>query len=569
MKKWSRRDFLKGAAAGTLGVMSAGVLNACQSDAAAKTAAETAADTESGTQESAVDAKETVPSFLTPPEAIGEDEIAETLEADIIVVGSGTSGLCTALSAIEAGGDVILISGSSKPIARGGSNHAVNSKYMREHNLKGYDITAVTSKEFVANSGQVDARKWYKFYNHSEEAMDWLIDIMEGAGYETAIEINAQYEKDSPYFTPPHAHGWVNEENRMIGMTQDFVVNTLAEKVAEEGGTIFYNTVARQLVRGGQPNGKSGRVEAVIAEREDGSYVKYVGKKGIVLATGDFSADREMMETYCPQAIPFCNPETLDGEANYDNAFTTGGLYKGDGQKMGLWVGAAWQHNIHNAPMWVSAGSATANVYSAHWGLKLNARGERFMNEDTTGAYAAFATMSQRGDQVFAIWDDDYAKGEENWYAMNVTYDADPMTEEEIKSTWGDSYDTLEEAIESLKLPLEETKATIARYNELCEKGEDTDFYKTAKKMKPIQKAPFHTGFETIFFYTVCGGLRTGIHMEVCDEQDEPIPGLYNVGMMVGDMYSNLYSFFIQGFNYGATCITFGYLTGKYIMEQE
>ena len=67
---------------------------------------------------------------------------------------------------------------------------------------------------------------------------------------------------------------------------------------------------------------------------------------------------------------------------------------------------------------------------------------------------------------------------------------------------------------------------------------------------------------------TVHGGLRTNTDMQVCDVNDNPIPGLYNVGTMVGDFFTNIYTFRIQGQSYGS-CLTFGYLTGKYIAENE
>lgn len=57
--------------------------------------------------------------------------------------------------------------------------------------------------------------------------------------------------------------------------------------------------------------------------------------------------------------------------------------------------------------------------------------------------------------------------------------------------------------------------------------------------------------------------------MQVCDEDDNPIAGLYNIGTMVGDMYGVNYSFQIPGFNLGATCVTFGYLVGKHIAEND
>lgn len=65
------------------------------------------------------------------------------------------------------------------------------------------------------------------------------------------------------------------------------------------------------------------------------------------------------------------------------------------------------------------------------------------------------------------------------------------------------------------------------------------------------------------------GGLRTDIDMRVCDANDEPIPGLYNIGSMAGDCYGGYYTFCIPGHNYGMNCVCYGYLTGRYIAENE
>ena len=54
-----------------------------------------------------------------------------------------------------------------------------------------------------------------------------------------------------------------------------------------------------------------------------------------------------------------------------------------------------------------------------------------------------------------------------------------------------------------------------------------------------------------------------------CIPNDQPIPGLYNVGTMVGDCYGNVYSLKLGGHNLGMNCICFGYLTGKFIAENE
>ena len=69
-------------------------------------------------------------SFMIPPEPVPDDQITETVENDIIVVGGGMSGFTTAVSAAEQGAKVTLFSAASAPISRGGSNYAKNSKVM-------------------------------------------------------------------------------------------------------------------------------------------------------------------------------------------------------------------------------------------------------------------------------------------------------------------------------------------------------------------------------------------------------------------------------------------------------
>ena len=128
---------------------------------------------------------------------------------------------------------------------------------------------------------------------------------------------------------------------------------------------------------------------------------------------------------------------------------------------------------------------------------------------------------------------------------------------------------TVEEVIEKLGLP-KETIDTVNRYNELAKKGSDDDFHKDAKHLHPIEEGPFYGEWtDTFGFLTVMGGLNTNVHMQVCDAEDNAIPGLYNVGTMVGDMFAGTYTFMIEGANYGMNCVTAGYLTGRYIAENE
>ncbi|MDR0350312.1 MAG: FAD-dependent oxidoreductase [Coriobacteriales bacterium] len=589
LPKLDRRDFLKGAAASALGVGAAAALAACTPNEPAPPAEEPPAagsdapETPAGSEpvsEGGLDASvlERKWDFETPPAPIADDLIAETISADVVVVGAGTAGLVTACSALDEGLAVVVVSASSKPISRGGSNNAIYSKVMERMGFE-RQSPEIIQKEMAMNYNHVDQKKWYKYYNNSEEAMNWLIDIMEGAGFETAIERTSNMAEDSLFYCAPAAHGWINDEDNHVGMTQPFVVNTLAQKVLDDGGQIFYKNIGRQLVRGGTANGTSGRVSAVIAEREDGTYAKYEATKAVVLACGDFSANRDLMAKYATPYVSYVADEMYDAEPDYDKEFAFGGLFPGDGHLMGLWAGAAWQKTFPNAPMGgtLNAGT-TPNPYQNFWGLLVDRSGERFMNEYCSNILGGIPQAMAAGAESYAIWDTDYSNLPD-WYSGQGGYGIlEASTPAEIIAMWEQSVetgmyvkaDTIEELVSALGLP-PETLQTIERYNGFCDSGVDTEFYKRKENLFPVRTAPFYgqKASGTPGMLTILGGLRTNANMQVCDEDDNPLEGLYNVGTMVGDFYAGYYTFQVEGVNYGATCDTFGYITGKYIAANE
>ena len=565
-REMTRRQFLKGSAAAAA---AAGVIGAMPVMAEEEAMVTEMADVMTADSEKKW-------SFEIAPEPIPEEEIAETFEADVIVVGAGTSGLCTAVSAQESGLNVILISASAAPVSRGGSNHAFGSRLMDEKGVKHEDINQALRKELLAAHGNVDERKWYNYVRDSREAMDWMLDQMdlEGVGYELEGIPHLYAENDLMYMSPG-SHCFT-DGTYPAGLGQQVAVEALAKRLVELGGTIYYNHIGRQLVR---EDNNTGRVSAIIAEREDGSYAKFMGSRAIVLATGDFSSDRDMVAKYCPSVLPLVENTDVD----YNKGLFVNGIFPGDGQKMGLWVGAGWQ-KAPNAPM-IIGGAFCAQPSLSHTGLVLNSQGKRFSNEQSIFALSAVKNMQQTDGTVYGIWGSNYAEEGGPWYRANSWYDDAPMTTEETLQSWDDAAetglmssgaatlstcvkgDTIEEVIEKLGLPAE-TIETVNRYNELCEAGEDTDFFKDPALMVPIKEGPFYgCGGGKVSLLTICGGLRTDENMQVCQEDDTPIEGLYNVGIMVGDMYSGVYTFLTQGMNYGA-CITFGYRLGRHLAEQ-
>ena len=119
---------------------------------------------------------------------------------------------------------------------------------------------------------------------------------------------------------------------------------------------------------------------------------------------------------------------------------------------------------------------------------------------------------------------------------------------------------------------MEAAKATIDAYNADVAAGQDTQFHKCAEHLIPIENGPFYGQYNQLGqaqFLCVLGGLRTSPKCEVCDANNKPIEGLYNVGCMMGDFFGTFYNFRVPGESIGATCITFPYLLGKELAEAE
>ncbi len=575
-KQLDRRTFLKGMGLSAAAVAATGALAACAPATEGGSDAPAANDAAASHAE-CLNAAGQKWGFEIAPEAIADDAIAETVEADVIIVGGGMSGMCTAASCAENGLKVVLISASSGPVSRGGSNNGVYSKVMESMGIERMDPTWFYRMQYAANGGNFRPSLWYKFYNNSEEAINWIIDIAANAGIKTTIESGPLYKDGDPMFTPSAAHAFYVDDSELqgaIGNGEGHIAAELGRYIVEDLGIdVRWNVKAEQLVRGGVPNGTQGRVEAVIAVDAEGVYTKYVGSKAIIMATGDFSHDRDMMERYCPQAVELCDFST---EVNYDQGIWMGGLMPGDGHKMELWVGAAWQKEPNNI-MLGRPNLPGDQPYTSHTGLMVDNAGQRFMNEDVLGGFACATIMHLPKKTAYCIWGTNRAELGGPWGAINYAH-GEYFTTEQVIERWDNDTDgfgiikadTVEEVISQLGLPAE-TIDTVKRYNDMCAAGVDTDFYKTADKLIPIGEndGPFYGASFTPGFLTSLGGIRTDVHLRALDADDQPIPGLFNVGCMIGNFYSGTYTFAMEGMNYGACCITLPYVLGKELAAGE
>lgn len=563
----NRRAFVAGAAAtgAVAAFMNIGMSEARATEAAAATGGE-------------------IPSFLIAPDPITPDRV---VDADVVIVGAGFSGLCCGVSASEEGLNTVILERLPMVIGRGGSTFAINSKLMDEkgyHYTTGmtapehddeklFDIGRVFKRMMGYHSYRIDGAKWMQHAHRSEEAMNWMIDKMGNAsavdGYDlTPVMEHWYHDPEGINGEFPGTHEFLYGPNGSgpAANPQQDVCENMAAYCAANGCPVKFNTEALQLVKDGD------RVIGVIAEDEDGTITQYNGAKGVVMCTGDFGTDQEMKETL----IPWMKD-------------TPGGIWNGSGHKMAYWAGAAIDRTGTPAPMvFCFQWRSITKQVRAFQGLMVNSDGKRYTNEDNVISHGGLSLMHEKGQCAYAIWDIDYAN-EPQWQNQAFV-DGDPVFEDAqaVIDYWEENVngpgfvnmngsgdievkmikaDTLEELVEQLGLPAEQTLETIANYNRYCDQGYDEEFDKRPELLLPIKNGPFYGIKCTPWFLTTTGGIRCTVDMEVQDKDNNVIPGLYCLGSMVGDMYNNCYSTHFPGHNLGSTCLTFGYLLGKKLAE--
>lgn len=539
----SRRGFLGGAAIAASAAL-VGTVSGC-------------APAESNVESEAAGSSESAAwPWETPPEQVPEEEITETVEADILVIGAGLSGVSAACRAAENGAKVVVVEKEPEWSGRGGHFGVFGSRLMKEHGIEN-DPYEVAREWIRAGGNRVNEKLVWLYINHSAEAMDWFLDKAEPYGLEANLWDG--YNRHGAYRQFPGTHcfrgGPKGAEGKDPGTD---VTGCIYEDSVSKGVDYRFNTRALYLEKD-----DSGAVTGVIAETEEG-YSRFSGTKGVVLATGDISGDEELCQAFAPLALKSCENQYLPVGAN-----------TGDGHKMAYWAGGV----LPEAP-WPTMIHPQAFTFQSAAYLFVNQQGVRFMNEDSWEQAKSLNCINQPGEGAWAysIWDSDWPTtlkdslnygGGMFWDSMGrylgVEWTPDgvkTIIDGAIESGEAWQADTLEELAEMMGVPVDAFVDTVERYNELCESGTDSDFGKQSPLMYPIEKAPFigiKFGAATL---TVPEGVKVNEKLQVVDTEEQPIPGLYAVGNVAGGLYGVDYPVIISGNSHGRA-LTWGYFIGN------
>lgn len=455
-------------------------------------------------------------------------------EYDVVVVGGGVAGLSAAVAAAEGGAKVALLERSSE--AETGGNTRYTEAYMR---MKSLDEVAHDFEDRLLGD----------FMGHPDPGV--YGDVAKSADRRPSL-LRGHHALDPDYVetfaeNAPKALAWLQSN----GVSFDFlptifltvsttrmapvggglaIVEAMGRKARELGVEFHFLTTAQSL-----ETDERGSVTGVVAKTASGSPGVVTFRGAVVLASGGYQGNAEMMMRYHNDKALTARPVARGGNYN-----------KGEGIEMAVAIGAATAGNFslfHAEPVDPRSGEAEACIMCFPYGVLVNLEGGRFVDE-ARGTVDAWYERTTRDIQ---------AQTQGIGYAI---LDQDGMSVPNIRSGIRTDQpsikaDTVAELAAKLEIPAAALEATIAEYNAACPTSGDYDPLvedglattgltpPKSNWSKPIVNGPFEAYpimAANVFTY---GGLKVDTSSRVLDRDGVVIDGLYAAGEMTGLYYTN------------------------------
>ncbi len=501
------------------------------------------------------------------------------LTADVVVVGSGASGLPASISAAENGASVIVIE--------------------QNYDIGGHGIE---SGGIIALGGGTSLQKKYGIVDSPDRMYDDLVhwhdyrfsdrevvrtfcdesvatfDFLQAHGVKFLDKAPAGADGGPQTVMRAHPVVWTGEVNAYApnGGNGTALMRPLEASARKLGVKILLQHSMTGVIR---EDAFSGRVQGITAMHE-GKALNVQAKKGVVLSTGGHTSnvnfrrifDPRLTEEYQVIGEPYSR-QTGDGEIFamqigaslwgvasqtvetqsrshiFEKPYVIGNQY---GYPQG---GGRRAENLKESPIKGLARAIGLQVSDYQNLIHVNQVGHRFVNEFATGfdwwnpCLELNGGKGEGGGPIWAIFDAEGAK-RENWTLAPPFVDPDGwfFTGQSLKELAGGIVSKYQKE----PMPAAALEETVARYNRFVDAGKDEDFGKPAPKYK-IQTPPFYAAWSTPGIHDCLCGLRINRNAQVIDLWGKVIPGLYSAGETAG------------GFNqHGlAKATTFGRIAGR------
>jgi len=448
-------------------------------------------------------------------------------KADVVIVGTGYSGLASAIEAHDAGAKVIIIekskvSGGNSVIASGAYN-AVDPDRQKKQNIED-SIDLHYRQTLEGGDFRADPKKVRYMVEHALEGLQWLEKM--GVEFEPTVYtvIGALW---------PRSHDPVKKGRGGA------IIKAMRAQVDKRKIPIVMECQLSGIVRAKPLKGDVLGIETEYRKRK--MYIKT--EKAVILASGGFGADVAMRSKYDPRLnadVPTTNVPTATGEAitySEDSGADVIGM-----DYIQLLVACNYYTKQYGS-------LANLGIDSA---IFVNTKGERFIAEDARRDVMAEAVLKEPKKVLLWVADDRCTK------RFNPQ-----VTEQIIKDGLAFRADTLEGIAKILKekfdIPEKSFLETVAKYNDVVKKGKDETFGKKAANLKTIEMPPFWASPTQAGVHHTMGGIRTeGTTGQVLDRYGKIIPRLYAAGEVTGGVHGTNR----LGGNATADCIVFGRTVG-------
>ena len=479
--------------------------------------------------------------YKTAVEKTGSAEDS-TVEADVVVVGAGGAGMTAAITAAGEGKSVVILEsqsmvGGNSVRATGGMN-AGKTVYQDENEFgesAGVEKTLKTAAEKYADNETITAlaktvsEQWAAYqanptgYFDSVELME--LDTMiggKGINDPELVETLCANSADAIDWLDEHGitlhnvssfggasvkriHRPVNAEGKTVSVGS-YMIPLLQENCEKAGVKMMLDTTATEILT--DANGAAVGVKATGASGETVT----VNAKAVVLTTGGFGANLDMVVKYKPELKGFMT--------------TNAPGIQGQGIEMAQAIGAATvdmdQIQIHPTVEANTAALITEGL-RGDGAVLINAEGKRFIDEVGTRDVVSAAEIAQTGSYSWLVVD-------------QAMVDASSVIQGYIKKGYTVTGATYEELGKAMGVDAAAFAETMEKWNGYVEAKNDPDFGRTSFA-NPLNTAPYYAVKVTAGVHHTMGGLKINANTEVLNEKGEVIPGLFAAGEVTGGVH--------------------------------
>ncbi len=434
------------------------------------------------------------PEDITPAQKTESNGEIENLTADVIVIGAGGAGFSAALVAAEEGKSVIVL--EKMPYAGGNTTKATGGMNAAETAVQkelGIEDTVQTFIDDTIKGGKEvnDLALVTTMAENSADAIDWLTSI--GA---PLPEVSFSGGATNKRIHRPEGGAAVGPY-----LIEHFVKNA----DANENITILYDTKAIALVK------EDGQVVGVSAEKSGNEII--INGKAVVLATGGFGANLDMVAQYKPE---------LKGFVTTNSPSATG-----DGLVMAEEAGAQLvdmdQIQIHPTVHQETSIMITESVRGGG-AIMVNQKGERFTDEMGTRDVVSAAEIAQEGGYSYLIFDQ---AQRENLSAI----------ESYVKNGLTLEAETLEELAALINVDKDTFLKTVEDWNKAVAGETEDALGRTTAMDVNVSKAPYYAIQISPGIHHTMGGVKIDTTTQVLDKENNPIKGLYAAGEVTGGIH--------------------------------